>query len=91
LSARAVSPRSTRQRARRDESRQVIAGLQARYADDSGIKSLKIKHNNVLGYFVDVTAQHGEKLMSAPLKRDLHPPADHRRPGALHHNRARRA
>jgi len=54
-------------RALRDESRQVIAGLQARYADDSGIKSLKIKHNNVLGYFVDVTAQHGEKLMTAPL------------------------
>src|SRR4051812_35272067 len=54
-------------RALRDESRKVIAGLQARYADDSGIKSLKIKHNNVLGYFVDVTAQHGEKLMSAPL------------------------
>jgi len=54
-------------RALRDESRQVIAGLQARYADDSGVKSLKIKHNNVLGYFVDVTAQHGEKLMSAPL------------------------
>src|SRR5207237_8905834 len=54
-------------RASRDESRKVIAGLQARYAGDSGVKSLKIKHNNVLGYFVDVTAQHGEKLMSAPL------------------------
>ena len=51
----------------RDESRQVIAGLQARYADDTGVKSLKIRHNNVLGYFVDVTAQHGDKLMSAPL------------------------
>jgi DNA mismatch repair protein MutS len=54
-------------RALRDESRKVIASLQARYADDSGVKSLKIKHNNVLGYFVDVTAQHGEKLMSTPL------------------------
>jgi DNA mismatch repair protein MutS len=54
-------------RSLRDESRQVVAQLQARYADDTGIKSLKIKHNNVLGYFVDVTAQHGEKLMSAPL------------------------
>jgi DNA mismatch repair protein MutS len=51
----------------RDDTRQVIAGLQARYADDTGVKSLKIKHNNVLGYFVDVTAQHGEKLMAAPL------------------------
>jgi DNA mismatch repair protein MutS len=54
-------------RALRDDTRQVIAGLQARYADDTGVKSLKIKHNNVLGYFVDVTAQHGEKLMAAPL------------------------
>ena len=28
--------------------------------------SLKIRHNNVLGYFVEVTAQHGDKLMSPP-------------------------
>lgn len=54
-------------RALRDESRKVIAGLQQRYADDTGVRSLKIRHNNVLGYFVDVTAQHGDKLMSAPL------------------------
>jgi DNA mismatch repair protein MutS len=54
-------------RALRDESRKVIAQLQARYADETGIKSLKIRHNNVLGYFVDVTAQHGEKLLAAPL------------------------
>ena len=37
--------------------------LQARYAEDTGIRILKIKHNNVLGYFVEVTAQHGERLM----------------------------
>ncbi len=54
-------------RALRDESRRVIAALQVRYAEMSGIRSLKIKHNNVLGYFVDVTAQNGDKLMSAPL------------------------
>jgi DNA mismatch repair protein MutS len=54
-------------RALRDESRKVIAQLQARYADETGVKSLKIRHNNVLGYFVDVTAQHGEKLLAAPL------------------------
>ena len=54
-------------RALRDESRRVIAALQVRYADLTGIRSLKVRHNNVLGYFVDVTAQHGEKLMSAPL------------------------
>lgn len=54
-------------RALRDESRRVVAAMQARYADETGIKALKIKHNNVLGYFVEVTAQHGEKLMAAPL------------------------
>jgi DNA mismatch repair protein MutS len=54
-------------RALRDESRRVIAALQVRYAETTGIRSLKIRHNNVLGYFVDVTAQHGEKLLTAPL------------------------
>jgi DNA mismatch repair protein MutS len=54
-------------RALRDESRRVIAALQVRYAETTGIRSLKIRHNNVLGYFVDVTAQHGEKLLAAPL------------------------
>ncbi len=54
-------------RALRDQSRKVIAELQARYADETGLKALKIKHNNVLGYFVEVTAQHGEKLMAPPL------------------------
>ena len=53
-------------RALRDESRRVIAALQVRYAEATGIRALKIRHNNVLGYFVDVPAQHGEKLMSAP-------------------------
>src|SRR5580704_8096603 len=54
-------------RALRDESRRVIAALQVRYAETTGVKALKIRHNNVLGYFVDVTAQHGEKLLTAPL------------------------
>ncbi len=54
-------------RALRDESRQVIAQLQARYADQTGVRGLKIRHNNVLGYFVEVTAQHGDKLFAAPL------------------------
>jgi DNA mismatch repair protein MutS len=53
-------------RALRDESRRVVAALQARYADETGIKILKIRHNNVLGYFVEVTAQHGDKLTAPP-------------------------
>jgi DNA mismatch repair protein MutS len=51
----------------RDASRLVVAAMQARYADEAGIKGLKIRHNNVLGYFVEVTAQHGDKLMAPPL------------------------
>jgi DNA mismatch repair protein MutS len=54
-------------RALRDESRRVIAALQVRYAESTGIRALKIRHNNVLGYFVDVSAQHGDKLLAAPL------------------------
>src|SRR3954469_4143110 len=54
-------------RSLRDASRLVVAAMQARYADDTGIKGLKIRHNNVLGYFVEVTAQHGDKLMAPPL------------------------
>jgi len=53
-------------RALRDESRRVIAALQARYADETQVRALKIRHNNVLGYFVEVTAQHGDKLMAPP-------------------------
>jgi len=51
----------------RDESRRVVAALQSRYAEETGVRGLKIRHNNVLGYFVEVTAQHGDKLLAAPL------------------------
>ena len=50
----------------RDESRRVIAALQAEYADETGIKALKIKHNGVLGYHIDVPTAQGDKLMAAP-------------------------
>ena len=46
----------------RDEGRSVIAGLQKRYAHETGIQSLKVKHNNVLGYFIEVTATHRETM-----------------------------
>ena len=47
----------------RDESRRLIAALQQRYCEVTGINSLKVKHNNVLGYHVDVRNTHAEKLM----------------------------
>lgn len=45
-------------RALRDESRRIIANLQAEYVKQSGITSLKVKHNNVLGYFIEITKRH---------------------------------
>lgn len=51
----------------RDEGRSVIAALQQDYAGETSITSLKIKHNNVLGYFIETTAAHAEKMLSPPL------------------------
>lgn len=54
-------------RALRDQSRRVIAGLQLQYAEETGIKSLKIKHNNVLGYFIEVTAGNSGTMTEGEL------------------------
>jgi DNA mismatch repair protein MutS len=43
--------------------RRAIAALEARYRDSTGISSLKIRHNAVLGYHVEVSAKHADKLM----------------------------
>lgn len=51
----------------RDEGRGVIASMQKNYAEITGINSIKIKHNNVLGYFIETTATHAEKMLAAPL------------------------
>ncbi len=49
------------------DSRRTIARLEADYVLETGIKSLKIRHNNVLGFFVDTTPAHAEKLFAPPL------------------------
>ncbi|MGF1630533.1 MAG: DNA mismatch repair protein MutS [Kiloniellaceae bacterium] len=59
-------------RALRDDSRKLIAGLQQRYARDSGVASLKIKHNNVLGYFIEVTPTHADKIETGPESPFIH-------------------
>ena len=51
-------------RALRDESRRVIASLEGRLREESGTP-LKIKHNGVLGYFIEVAPQHADKLMTS--------------------------
>src|SRR5262249_6773560 len=55
------------QRTLRDDSRKTVAGLEARYRAASGVPSLKIRHNNMIGYHFEVTATHAEKLDLAAL------------------------
>ena len=54
-------------RALRDDSRLVMAGLETRYAEQTGIKALKVRHNNILGFFVEVTQLNSKPLLSPPL------------------------
>ena len=68
----------------RDETRQVIAELQSAMRRRPAIKSLKVRHNNVLGYFIEVTAQNAAPLQKAPLMPRVLPSPDDRRCGAVH-------
>lgn len=51
----------------RDEGRGVIARMQGEFIKQTGIQSLKIKHNNVLGYFIEVTSTHADRMLAPPL------------------------
>ena len=53
-------------RSLRDESRRVIASLQANYIEQTGARTLRIKHNNFLGYFLEVPQAAGEQLLQPP-------------------------
>jgi DNA mismatch repair protein MutS len=51
----------------RDDSRRVMMALEAKYVEASGVKTLKVRHNNILGYYIEVTQQNAKPLMSPPL------------------------
>jgi DNA mismatch repair protein MutS len=44
--------------------RRAIASLEARYRDSTAVTSLKIRHNAVLGYHVEVSSRHADRLMA---------------------------
>jgi DNA mismatch repair protein MutS len=48
----------------RDDSRRLIAGLQENYAHLGGVTGLKIRHNQVIGYYIEVTPLHADKLLA---------------------------
>ena len=54
-------------RALRDDGRSIIAKMQAEYAQLAEVSTLKIKHNNVLGYFIETTTTHAQKMLAPPL------------------------
>jgi DNA mismatch repair protein MutS len=55
------------QRTLRDDSRKTVAALEAKYRTATGVASLKIRHNNMIGYHIEVTATHADKLDLATL------------------------
>jgi DNA mismatch repair protein MutS len=50
----------------RDGSRQLVLELEARLKAETGIASLKIRHNNVIGYYIEATPVHADKLKGDP-------------------------
>ena len=45
-------------------ARRAIAALEAKYRGETGIAALKIRHNGVLGYFIEVPSRHADALMT---------------------------
>lgn len=45
-------------------AKETIAGLQSQYATQTGVHTLKIKYNNVLGYFIEVPSARADALMT---------------------------
>ncbi len=65
--AHGFSPKLDELKMLRDNSRQHMAQLQAAYIKESGVNTLKIKHNNVIGYFIEASTTQADKLLSNPL------------------------
>jgi DNA mismatch repair protein MutS len=60
-------PELDEQRTLRDDSRKTVAALEAKYRTATGVPSLKIRHNNMIGYHIEVTATHADRLDLAAL------------------------
>jgi len=49
------------------ETRRVLLALEARLKEETGVASLKLRHNNVLGYFIEVTQTNADRFLRPPL------------------------
>ncbi len=61
-----------RQRTMRDDGKRLIAEMQAEYVAESGVQTLKIRHNQVIGYHIEVTSAHAERMATAPAGPFIH-------------------
>ncbi len=50
----------------KEDSRGVMAGLETKYVADTGVKTLKVRHNNILGFFIEVTQLNAKPLLEGP-------------------------
>lgn len=53
----------------KEDSKEALEALQQKYSRETGVTSLKIKHNNIVGYHIEVTSQHKDKLGPAFIHR----------------------
>ena len=67
----------------KEDSRGVMAGLEAKYVERTGVKSLKVRHNNILGFYIEVTQGNAKPLLEGQLVGRVPPPADDGERGAL--------
>jgi DNA mismatch repair protein MutS len=70
--AKGIAPELDELRTLRDESRRHILNLEAGYRSETGVASLKIRHNNVLGYYIEVTPAHADKFPIGAGHRFIH-------------------
>ncbi len=47
------------------DGRSAVARLETRLRSDTGVASLKVRHNNVLGYHIEVAARYADPLLRA--------------------------
>jgi DNA mismatch repair protein MutS len=55
----------------KEDSRGVMAGLEAKYVAETGIKTLKVRHNNILGFYIEATQLNAKPLLEGPLSRQF--------------------
>lgn len=47
----------------KNDSHKMIVELQNKYAEATGISNLKIKYNNVIGYFIEVQSKFAPEML----------------------------